>query len=128
MISDDIQKLLNRADESHAAAQVLLDKGFTGFSAAQSYYTMFYLIEAVLLSKGLRFSSHSALIASYGREFAKTNLLDPKYHRYIVVAQKRRETGHYNAEPVITDEQARESYGWAAEFAQAVKEYLDSLP
>lgn len=64
MISDDIQKLLNQAEESHAAAKVLLDKGFNGFSAAQSYYTMFYLIEAVLFSKGLGFSSHSALIAS----------------------------------------------------------------
>ena len=98
MISKEIQHLLDKAGDSHAAAKVLIDKGFVGFSAAQSYYTMYYLVEAVLLSKGLRFSSHSALIASYGKEFAKTGLQDPKYHRYVIVAQKRRETGHYAAE------------------------------
>jgi uncharacterized protein (UPF0332 family) len=127
MISKEIQHLLDKAGDSHAAAKVLIDKGFVGFSAAQSYYTMFYLVEAVLLSKGLRFSSHSALIASYGKEFAKTGLLDPKYHRYVIVAQKRRETGHYAAEPVITDEQALESYQWAEEFKQAVEAYLNNL-
>ncbi len=47
MISPDIQKLLDRAEESHAAVKVLLDKDFTGFPAAQSCYKMFYLIEAV---------------------------------------------------------------------------------
>lgn len=76
------------------------------------------------MSKGLKFSSHSALIASYGKEFAKTGLLDPKFHRYIVVAQKRRETGHYDAEPVITEEQALESFQWAEEFMEAAETYL----
>ncbi len=88
MITSEMQHLLDKAEDSHAAAKVLIDKGFIGFSAAQSYYTIFYLVEALLLSKGLRFSSHSALIAAYGKEFAKTRILDPKFHRYIVVAQK----------------------------------------
>jgi uncharacterized protein (UPF0332 family) len=44
MISAEIQILINRADESHQAAKMLLDKGFFNFSAAQSYYTMFYLL------------------------------------------------------------------------------------
>ncbi|MEW5828792.1 MAG: HEPN domain-containing protein [Chloroflexota bacterium] len=124
MTSAEIPQLLNKAEESHAAAKVLIDRGFIGFSAAQSYYTIFYLVEALLLSRGLRFSSHSALIASYGKEFAKTQILDPRFHQYIVVAQKRRQTGHYTAEPVITDEQALESFQWAEEFMEAVKSYL----
>ncbi len=124
MSKNEIQLLLDKANESHAAAKLLIDKGFIGFSAAQSYYTIFYLVEALLLSKGLKFSSHSALIASYGKEFAKTGLLDPKFHRYIVVAQKRRETGHYDAEPVITEEQALESFQWGEEFMEAAETYL----
>jgi uncharacterized protein (UPF0332 family) len=64
MISSEIKVLIDRADESHQAAKLLLDKGFSNFSAAQSYYTMFYLAEALLYSKGLEFSSHSAVIAA----------------------------------------------------------------
>lgn len=124
MISPEIQVLLDRASESHEAAKVLIDGGFARFSVAQSYYTMFYLVEAILYSKGLRFSSHSALTAAYGKEFAKTGILDPKFHQYFLVTQKRRETGHYGVEKTITEEEARESFQWAEEFMQAVKKYL----
>lgn len=63
------------------------------------------------------FSSHSAVVAAYGKEFAKTSLLDPKFHRYIIDAQERRQIGHYGDEAEeVTEEQARESYHWADEF------------
>ena len=126
MIAPELQNLLDYADESHQASKVLIDSGFIGFSAAQSYYTMFYLTQALLLSKGLKFSSHSAVIAAYGKEFSKTNLLDPKFHRRLIVAEERREEGHYGASQNISDEDAHESFQWAEEFIQAVKAYLES--
>ncbi|MEW5831104.1 MAG: HEPN domain-containing protein [Chloroflexota bacterium] len=79
MITPEIQELLAYADESHEAAKTLIQGRFIGFSAAQSYYTMFYLAQALLLSKGLKYSSHSAVIAAYGKEFSKTGLLDQKF-------------------------------------------------
>ena len=125
MITKEIQYLLNLADESHEAAKVLIEKGIIRFSAAQSYYTIFYLAQAMLLSKGLTFSSHSAVVAAYGKEFARTGLLNPKYHRYIIDSQERRQTGHYGAEnDKVTDEEAFESFQWAGEFMQTVKEYF----
>ena len=125
MISLEIQHLLNLADESHDVANSLMDMRHARFSAAQTYYTIFYLAQAMLLSKELTFSSHSAVVAAYGKEFAKTKLLDPKFHRYIIDAQKLRQTGHYGEEgEEVTDEEARESFQWADEFIHAVKEYL----
>ena len=126
MIAPELQILLDYADESHQASKVLIDSGFIGFSAAQSYYTMFYLTQALLLSKGLKFSIHSAVIAAYGKEFSKTNLLDPKFHRRLIVAEERREEGHYGASQNISDEDAHESFQWAEEFIQAVKAYLEA--
>ena len=73
----------------------------------------------------LQFSSHSAVMAAYGKEFAKTEILDPKFHRYIIIAERRRETGHYGVESGITEEEARESFEGAEEFMQAAKEYLE---
>jgi uncharacterized protein (UPF0332 family) len=128
MIPSSIQRFLDLADESHEAARMMINGGIIRFSAAQTYYTMFYLMEALLLSKDLTFSSHSAVVAAYGKEFAKTGLLDSKFHHYIIVAQKRREIGHYGEEgEEVTDEQARESFQWAEEFMSAVKEYLNKL-
>ncbi len=124
MITPQIQAIINRAAESHQAAKFLLDKGFFNFSAAQSYYTIFYMTEALLHSKGLQFSSHSAVMAAFGKEFAKTRILDPKFHKYMIIAERRRETGHYGDEIGVTTEEASESFEWAEEFMQAVKEYL----
>ncbi|MFZ5909509.1 MAG: HEPN domain-containing protein [Chloroflexota bacterium] len=125
MIPPEIQHYLNLADESHAAAKVMVDNNFIRFSAAQTYYTMFYLAQAMLLSKGLTFSSHSAVVAAYGREFAKTGLLAPKFHRYIIDAEELREVGHYGGVgEEVTDEEALQSFQWAEEFMQAVKGYL----
>ncbi len=125
MISSEIQHFLDLADESHQVAKVLIDMGHTRFAAAQSYYTIFYLAQAMLLSKGLTFSSHSAVVAAYGKEFSKSGLLDPKFHRYIIDAQELRETGHYGGEGEdVTDEEAKLSFQWAEEFMQVVKNYL----
>ena len=120
----ETKKLLERAEESHAAAKVLLEGKLANYSAAQSYYTMFYLAEALLYSKNLRFSSHSAVLAAYGKEFSKTKILDPKFHHNILVAEKRRETGHYGIEKEVSIEEAKESFEWAEEFIEAVKKYL----
>jgi len=111
MISPEVGHLLKLADESHAVSKGLIKMGHPRFSAAQSYYSIFYLTQALLLTKGLTFSSHSAVVAAYGKEFAKTGLLDPKFHRYIIQAQKLRQTGHYGEEgEEVTDEQAKESF------------------
>ena len=94
MTSTEIKVLVDRANESHQAAKLLLDKGFPNFSAAQSYYTMFYLAAALLYSKGFEFSSHSAVIAAYGKEFAKTQALDPEFHRHLIIVERRRAIDH----------------------------------
>ena len=125
MIASEVEHFLKLADESHQVAKALIEIGHPRFSAAQSYYTIFYLAQAMLLTKGLTFSKHSAVVAAYGKEFARTGLLDSKFHLYIIQAQKLRQIGHYGEESEeVTKEQALESYQWAEEFMQTVKNYL----
>jgi uncharacterized protein (UPF0332 family) len=69
--------------------------------------------------------SHSAVVAAYGKEFAKTGILDSKFHRFMMTAQQLRQIGHYGDETEeVTEEQALESFQWAEEFMRAVKSYL----
>jgi uncharacterized protein (UPF0332 family) len=125
MIAPEVEHFLKLADETHEVAKALVEMGHPRFSAAQSYYTIFYLAQAMLLTKGLTFSKPSAVVAAYGKEFTKTGLLDPKFHLYIIQAQKLRQIGHYGEEgEEVTKEQALESFQWAEEFMQAVKAYL----
>jgi uncharacterized protein (UPF0332 family) len=51
MIPSEIQHFLKLADESHDVAREMLNIRHPRFSAAQSYYTIFYLTEAMTCSK-----------------------------------------------------------------------------
>lgn len=101
------QQLLQKARDSLQAAQLLVDNNLPAFAAARAYYTMFYIAEAFLLGEGLTFSSHSAVIAAFGREFAKTKRLPVEYHRYLINAQEKRTEADYNLNPSITPEEAK---------------------
>ena len=96
------QQLLQKARESLQAAQLLIDNNLAAFAAARAYYSMFYIAEAFLLGEGFTFSSHSAVISAFGREFARTKRLPLEYHRYLINAQEKRTEADYNLNPNIT--------------------------
>jgi uncharacterized protein (UPF0332 family) len=120
----EVQALLQKARDSLRAAEVLYQEGFADFCASRAYYALFYAAEALLLDRDLTFSSHSAVIAAFGKEFAKTGLLDQKYHRYLLDAQDSRNVGDYGVGPGVTDSQAQKVLGWAREFITAAEQYL----
>ena len=127
-MNSEIQILLQKAKESLEAAELLKREGYTGFSASRAYYSMFYVAEALLFSKKLSFSSHSAVIAAFGKEFVKTGMIDAKFHRYLIDAQDLRNVGDYGVGKKITYEQAQEILQWAREFISSTEETLRSSP
>jgi uncharacterized protein (UPF0332 family) len=42
------------------------------------------------------------VIASFGKEFAKTGLLNPKFHHYLTESQERRNIGDYSVLAEVT--------------------------
>jgi uncharacterized protein (UPF0332 family) len=60
---------------------------------------MFYTAEALLIEWDLSYNSHSAVIAAFGKTFAKTGILDAKFHRYLLDAQDVRNIGDYSIGP-----------------------------
>ena len=120
----EISELLERARLSQKAAANLLRDGFPGFAASRAYYSMFYAAQALLLSKDMSFSSHSAVIAAYGKEFAKTKLLNPEFHRLLLEAQDKRNIGDYGMIGGIDDTEAQEILGWSKKFMKAAEKYF----
>ena len=99
------------------------------FAASRAYYGYFYVAESLLLSKDLRFSRHSQVIAQYGFHFAKTNLLDPRFHRLFDRAFTLRQLADYSADPDILESQTvRDLIEGRLEFLAAAKEYLNTKP
>jgi len=120
---NDILELLTKAKESLKAAKLLFDGGFYDFSASRSYYTMFYTTEAVLLSKNLSFSKHSAVIAAFGKEFIKTQIFPQKLRDYLVSAFDLRQLGDYGTPSSVSKDKAQMLIEQAKEFIIFVEEY-----
>ncbi|NER21061.1 MAG: HEPN domain-containing protein [Symploca sp. SIO1C2] len=118
-------QLLQKAEDSLRAAQLLVNNNLSEFAASRAYYTMFYLAEAFLLGQGLAFSSHSAVIAAFGREFARTHRLPVEYHRYLINAQAKRVEADYNLVPNITIEQANQIINQAEEMLNFARNNID---
>jgi uncharacterized protein (UPF0332 family) len=121
------QQLLEKSRESLQAAQLLVDNNLSALAAARAYYVMFYIAEAFLLGEDLTFSSHSAVIAAFGRVFAKTKRLPVDYHRYLINAQEKRIEADYNLNPNITSKEAQRIIDEAKNMLDFAKNNIDLI-
>ena len=122
----EVEGFLAKAGESLAAAQLLFKEGSYGFSASRAYYGMFYAAEALLLTKDLAYSSHSAVLAAFGREFIKPGRLDPKWHRALHEVFQVRQVGDYEPLEHVSEQTARRTLEEAEGFVQAIRIFLGS--
>jgi uncharacterized protein (UPF0332 family) len=120
----EIDTLLTRARESIRAARLLNQENLPNIAASRAYYAMFYIAEALLFQRGLTYSSHSAVIAAYGKEFARSNEIDPKFHRYLIASQDARQIGDYGVERGVSLAEADQVMEWAEEFLNIAETYL----
>jgi uncharacterized protein (UPF0332 family) len=117
-------KFMEKAARSLAAADRLTKTGDAEFAVGRAYYAMFYVAEALLNEKGLRFRKHGGVHGAFGEHFAKTGLLDQKYHRWLLETFSKRVTGDYGVDPDLNSDDARTVIDQAQDFLQAAKEIL----
>ena len=123
-MNDYTLKLLDKAMDTIESAEILLDHGKEDTAAGRAYYALFYVAEALLNEKGLQFSTHGAVIGAYGKEFSKTKLLDPKFHRWLRTGFDTRLMGDYQVDANIEAAIVSSMIHQAREFLEAAREYL----
>ncbi len=120
----EIEALIQKAKDSLGAARGLLRDGYPDFAASRGYYAMFYVAEALLAVLGQSYRSHSAVISAFGREFAKRNRVDRKFHQWLIAAQNYRNLGDYGIESHVSEQSVQSVCAWAEEFIQAAEDYI----
>jgi uncharacterized protein (UPF0332 family) len=118
------QKLLDKAADSIESAEILLEHNKLDAATGRAYYAMFYIAEALLNEKELRFSKHGNVHAAFGEHFAKTKILDPKYHRWLITAFDARQVSDYSVDTNIETSMALDVINQAREFLSTAQEYL----
>ncbi|MBK7219159.1 MAG: HEPN domain-containing protein [Candidatus Promineofilum sp.] len=87
-MTQSVDDYLRQAEDSLAAAELLLSEDFAGYAAARAYYGMFYVAQAFLATRGLASSKHSGVVGMFGHEFAKSGVL-PEHSPLLIRAARR---------------------------------------
>lgn len=88
----------------------LMERGDHDFSISRAYYSMFYCAEALLLSKDMKFSKHSAVISYFGREFVRSGLLSEELYGHLIKGFRKRQIGDYEVLNLPIYEDAEGAY------------------
>lgn len=124
-MKEHTQKLLDKSLDVLEAAEALLKIGKIDVAAGRAYYSMMHTAEALLFeTQDLSFNKHGDIHGAYGRYFSKTQLLDPKFHRWLLDAFDQRIVGDYDVSSGLDNELVSEMIEQAREFLQTARVYL----
>lgn len=112
-------KLVEKAARAIRAAERLAAEGLLEFAAGRAYHAMFYVAEAILAAKGLRYEKHGGVHAAFGEHVVKAGEMDGPYHRWLLDAFDRRVTAEYGVDVTIDE-------GEVARMIQQAKEFLEA--
>lgn len=124
-MKESTRLLLEKAARGIEAAETLSQNNLPEFAVGRAYYAMFYVAEALLNEKELRFSKHGGVHGAFGEHFVKTGLFAPRYHRWLLDAFDQRIEGDYGAEIIAIPQDAAELIEQAKEFLAQATRYLE---
>jgi uncharacterized protein (UPF0332 family) len=80
---DEIKALCKRAETYlHSAQTLIAEKDFDS-AVSRTYYSMFYMTQACLLSQGVTVSSHNGTNQKFSELFVKTGIFPKEYGKYL---------------------------------------------
>jgi len=123
-LNPNASALLEKAVATLEQAQLLLEASHYDGASDRAYYAMFYGASALLAQRGLQFRSHQGVHAAFGKEFAKSGLMDPKYHRKLLNAFELRLLADYGPQATISQATARKACEAAEEFLSAIRSQI----
>jgi uncharacterized protein (UPF0332 family) len=123
-VKEEIRDLTEKAGKYLITAQQALNSGDYDSCASRCYYAMFFVAEAVLLTKNLTASSHKGVISLFGEHFVKTNIFERNLGKAITNAYDKRIVGDYGIGFIVTKEQAQDLLKMANDFVDKLKDYL----
>lgn len=117
-------KLLEKADRALHAAEALLREGFDDIAAGRAYHAMFHTAQAILWERGIRHRKHAGVHAAFGEHFAKTGILDPMDHRWLLDSFDERLLGDYGMDAELDAEGVALRIEQGREFLEAARRLL----
>ncbi|MDP2984043.1 MAG: HEPN domain-containing protein [Candidatus Latescibacter sp.] len=80
---NDVRSMLEKARDKLETARILFENRKFDDVVSRSYYAVYHALNAVLISRGLSFSSHAQNIGVFNREFVKTGVFPKEFSEIV---------------------------------------------
>ncbi|MBL7162497.1 MAG: HEPN domain-containing protein [Anaerolineales bacterium] len=120
----EIKLYLEAAREALASAKLNLENDFYSAAASRTYYAVFYAASALLKTKELSFSKHTAVLSAFRQHFVKTGIFSAEVSDFYKIAFDTRQTGDYELATRFEPEMLRKNLIEAQVFIDEVKKWL----
>jgi len=123
--NEEIKSFVGKARKFIESSKVLLEIKDYDSVVSRTYYAMFLITEALLLTKNLAPKSHSGLISLFGEHFVKTNIFSKEMGRQLNRAYDKRLIGDYGTSIIINKNEAQGLLDIGQNFVENIAEYLE---
>ena len=123
----EAQLILDRAEDSLEYAETNLKLDITIIAANRAYYTMFYCINALLVTEDVVMKTHKGAQIKFRELFIKNGKLPREMSTWLSKATELRQTSDYDFTSEISEEVAKDALEDAQEFYKLTKAYLGDL-
>jgi uncharacterized protein (UPF0332 family) len=121
----EIRDFIEKAEKFLSTAEQALSIEDYDSCVSRCYYAMFFMAEAVLLTKRLTASSHKGVISLFGEHFVKTKILERDLGKALNDAYDKRLVGDYGVGFTVNERQGEDLLETAQNFVQKLKSYLE---
>jgi len=115
-----------RAKECLDDAKLLLENKRLHSAVNRIYYALFYQVSALLLAKGLSFSKHSGVLATFNKEFVKTGRINKELGKFYNRMFEHRRSGDYGELVEFEEEDVRKWLKTAEKFLDVIDKLMES--
>jgi uncharacterized protein (UPF0332 family) len=126
-LNKQLNLMISKARRSLEAAKILLREDDFGAVSSKSYYAVFHMLQAALLTKELSFSKHLTVINAFSNQFIKSEIFPQEFSKEIKRLKRNREVGDYEYLRVIQKEEAEEDLKSAEKIVGAIESYIEDF-
>ena len=98
----NVHEEIDHANESMRAADLLFNNGFIRDAVPKLYYSLLYMVRAMLLTKGLEPRSHEGALRLFGLYFVKQGIFETRDSHVFSRLMKYRQEADYNPSYMFT--------------------------
>ncbi len=120
----EIKLYIDAAREELQSARLNLENDFYSACASRTYYAVFYAATALLKTRQLSFSKHSAVLSAFRQHFVKTGEFSVEMSDFYKIAFDMRQIGDYEKQIQFEPDGLRKNLDRARTFVEEAEAWL----